>query len=201
MYKHIIFDLGNVLINWDPDRVYLPYFNDKDKVKAFYQETDIFNLNAQMDKGLSFDTGLHDLAAKFPHYQEPIMIWKSRWPDMLGGLIDKNVAILEKLYIAGHTLYALTNWSQETFPYVYNKYDFFRKFRDIVVSGEVNLIKPEPEIYQLLLQRNHLKPGECLFIDDNENNVRSAIDLGIASIKLESTEQLIKSLNSFGICL
>lgn len=201
MTKQIIFDIGYVLIDWNPDFVYLPYFKSQQKMQDFYNETGIFKLNAELDKGLPFNEGLTDLANQFPHYQEPIKFWQHKWTEMIGGLVEDSIRILKRLHEMNYPLYGLTNWSAETFPYVLNKYDFFRVFRDIVISGEEKVIKPYPEIYQILLSRNNLLAQHCLFIDDNIENLLGAEKLGIQTIKFENSKQLEKDLRLMGIQL
>lgn len=196
--KNIIFDLGNVLIAWDPDVVYKKYFaNDLSKMERFYAETDIRKLNAEMDRGLSFQEALTDLSLKFPRYQEPIHLWKSHWLEMIGGPIADSVKILEVLYTHGYPIYALTNWAEETFfPYIRynNNYKFLNLFKDIVVSGVEKVIKPDPQIYTLLLQRNGLNPKDCIYIDDSPINLIPAKNLGMLTIEFKSPAQLLHEL-------
>ena len=199
--KNIIFDIGYVLIRWNPDRVYDAYFGDKEKVKLFYEETGIFKLNQEIDKGLPFDEALKILAAQFPHYHEPILHWKDKWRDMIEGPVEQSVNVLKRLHQLNYPLFALTNWSAETFPYVLHKYDFFSCFRDIVVSGREKVIKPDFKIYDILLKRNHLQPQHCIFIDDNMDNLHSAKHLGMSTIHFVTSEQLEIDLRALGIIL
>lgn len=194
MIKNIIFDIGNVLIRWDPDSVYADYFNSTEKMTAFYQETGIHLLNKQLDRGMPFAVGLEKLAEQFPHYREPIWFWRDRWTDMLKEEITGSTEIVKNLHRRSYTLYSLTNWSAETFPYALKKYQFFSYFKDIVVSGKESCVKPEPEIYQILLQRNNLTASECMFIDDSVENVKAASLLGIAVLHFTDPNQLAKDL-------
>lgn len=198
--KNIIFDFGGVLIDWDPRLVYKPYFGHDDAaVKRFFDETDIMSANHAMDKGQPFGEALSELAANHPHYREPIFYWKDKWLDMVRGPIEGTVKILRELHDRGYPLYGLTNWSHETFPLVFKQNDFFCCFRDIVVSGVEKEIKPEPEIFHILLRRNQLQPETCLFIDDNASNIETAKKLGMAGILFESPKQLIEELKKNGI--
>lgn len=200
MIKNIVFDIGRVLVAWEPDAVYKTYFNnDEDALRRFYAETEIFLANSEMDRGRAFTEVLAELSARFPHYSEPISYWKEKWGEMIIGTIDGSVAILKNLHRQGYPLFGLTNWSTETFPMVKAKYDFFSCFRDIIVSGEVKYIKPEPQIYQLLLQKHQLKARECLFIDDNSANVEAAIKLGMNGIIFENPEQLLIALKKHSV--
>lgn len=198
--QNIIFDLGGVLITWDPDIVYKKYFSDKQKVQQFYQETGIHQVNAEMDRGRPFQDALTELSTQFPHYHEPIHLWQTQWSAMIAGPIPDSVKILKLLHNQGHPLYALTNWAAETFfPHIRYKYPFFELFQDIVVSGVERLIKPDPKIYQLLLHRNKLDPTNCIYIDDKPENLTPAQNLGMSTIKFTSPLQLLKDLQVHGI--
>src|SRR3989304_7289123 len=201
--ENIIFDLGNVLILWNPDVVYKKFFSsDLTKAQRFYEETGIQKANTEMDRGRPFQEALSELAGKFPHYHEPIQFWKTKWLEMIGGPIEDSVKVLESLHTQGYPLYALTNWAEETFfTHIRHnqKYQFLNNFKDIVISGVVKEIKPEPQIYKILLQRNNLKPENCIFIDDSSDNIVAAQNLGIATIKFTSPEQLVDELGKYGI--
>jgi len=201
--KNIIFDFGGVLIAWNPDIVYKKYFaNDLTKVKSFYEETGIQKVNAELDCGRPFQETLTELSAKFPHHHEPIHLWKKQWLDMIGGPIEDSIKILEYLYTQGYPLYGLTNWAEETFfPYIRHndKYKFLNYFKDIVVSGVERVIKPDPKIYKILLQRNKLHPEDCIYIDDNPDNLIPAQNLGMSTIAFISPKQLISGLESLGV--
>ncbi|EKE00627.1 MAG: HAD hydrolase, family IA [uncultured bacterium] len=201
--KIIIFDLGRVLIKWDPDVVYKKYFaNDLAKISRFYEETNIWKTNAEMDCGRSFHEALTELSSKFPSYREPIHLWQSQWLEMIGGPIEDSVKILKSLHAQGYPLYALTNWAKETFfPHIRHNptYTFLNNFNDIIVSGVERIIKPNPEIYKLLLQRHQLNPKNCIFIDDSQDNLVPAQNLGMATIKFTSPAQLIKELESHSV--
>ena len=203
--ENIIFDLGNVLILWNPDVVYKKFFSsDLTKAQRFYEETGIQKANTEMDRGRPFQEALSELSGKFPHYHEPIQFWKTKWLEMIGGPIEGSVKILESLHAQGYPLYALTNFAAETFfPYIRqnHKYKFLNYFKDIVVSGVEGVIKPDPKIYEILLQRNNLKPEHCIFIDDSLDNINAAQNLGIATIKFTSAEQLIDDLGKHGISI
>ncbi len=198
--KNIIFDFGGVLLTWNPDNFYLSHFNDDKKLmQNFYDETKIQILNLEMDRGTSHDFILRDLIKEFPHYEKPLLAWKTCWHKMLSGTVEGSVEILKQLNDSGYQLYGLTNWSAETFPYVYYTHDFFQLFKDIVVSGRVNLIKPDPQIYKICLERNNLIPEETIFIDDNLNNVETAKNLGLHGIHFTNASQLHTSLINLGI--
>ncbi len=200
--KNIIFDFGGVLLEWSADYFYLPYFdNNEEDMNKFYAETGIKILNQEIDRGLPFDVALKKLAIQFPHYKDAIMLWKNAWNKMIGNKIEGSINILNTLSKNGYHLYGLTNWSAETFPYVYYTYDFFHLFEDIVVSGREKIIKPSPEIYKLCLGRNNLEAKESVFIDDNLDNVIAANQLGIQGIAFSNANQLKQDLLNLGIQL
>lgn len=199
MSRKIIFDFGGVLLKWDPHSLYHSYFNCPEKTQAFFTQTEILQLNREFDRGQPLQTGLENLAQKFPHYREAIFLWQEQWPKSIIGEISGTVDLLTRLHQGGYELYGLTNWSAETFPYALQNYSFFSYFKDIVVSGEVKLIKPDPAIYRLLLERNQLRPGDCIFIDDLQENVAAAAALGIHGIQFTSPELLEQSLLEYGI--
>lgn len=201
--KNIIFDLGNVLIDWNPDYVYRRYFaDDLEKMVAFYQETEIFKANSEMDRGSSFDEVLGKLSKKFPHHSTPIKLWKSQWTEMVRGPIKDSVKILESLYHKQYDLFALTNFANETFfTHIYNHdpYQFLNYFKDMVISGIEGVIKPELAIYEILIARNSLNPKHCIYIDDTEINLIPAHQLGMHVIKFSNPKDLENQLKSRGI--
>lgn len=202
MTKNIVFDIGRVLVRWEPDSVYQAYFNhDANALQHFYDETGIYSANREMDRGQPFAEILAGLYARFPHYREPLSYWKDKWEEMILGMVDGSVAILKNLHQQGYALFGLTNWSAETFPIVKARYDFFNYFNDIVVSGEVKCIKPEPQIYQILLQKHNLEANSCIFIDDTIANVQAAINLGMDGIVFESPDQLANDFKKYSICV
>ncbi len=199
MIKNIIFDLGNVLIEWNADRVYDKYFATPELKQEFYATTQIKLLNHEFDRGLPFATGLERLAIQFPQYSEAIWLWKNNWSQMLGNEISGTFALLHELKAKGYQLYALTNWADETFVYAETNFKWLEHFIDIVVSGRENLIKPDPAIYQLLLKRNNLVANECIFIDDSLVNVEAAAKLGITAFHFSTPQQLSLDLKQKSI--
>jgi len=192
----IIFDFGNVLLEWDPRLVYRRYFpNDEEAMERFFNEVSFMEWNAQQDKGRSFAQGVAELSSQFPHYAELIQAYHDNWTDSIGHHIEGTIEIMKRLKKAGYPLYGLSNWSAETFPLAREKYDFFNLLDDKVISGEVGMIKPEPEIFELLLQRMGRPAHECLFIDDALANIDQARKMGFATIHFHSPEQLEHELN------
>jgi 2-haloacid dehalogenase len=200
--KAIIFDLGNVLIDWNPDYVFKKMFDDEEKKTHFFQNICTSDWNEQQDAGRSLKEGTEELVAKHPEWKDHIEAYYGRWTEMLGGPIQDSVEIFRQLKESRkYKLYALTNWSAELFPIALERYDFLHWFDGRVVSGEEKLRKPHPEFYQLLLDRFHLMPGETLFIDDNLRNVKAAEALGINGIHFTSPQGLKEALKEKGFLI
>ena len=198
----IIFDFGGVLVNWDPHRVFNKYFsNDIQAIDNFLAEINFPAWNLSQDKGYPFAQAVVDLSAQFPQYAHLIRAYDVEWEESIAGVIPGTVEILNRLKAAGYRLYGLTNWSAEKFSLVRHKYKVFELFDDIVVSGEVKLIKPDPAIFNLLLQKNRLRPEECLLIDDTEHNLNAARKMGFETIHFTSPARLESDLQQLAIVL
>jgi len=197
----IIFDLGGVLIDWNPEYVYREVFNgDQQKVDWFLNTICTHEWNVEQDAGRSIQKATELLVAQYPEYEEWIRIFYDRWEDMLGGTIPETVTLLNKLKQANnHRLYALTNWSAETFPVALQRYEFLQHFEGILVSGEEKTRKPFPKIYEILLERYQINPLMSVFIDDNVENVEVAKKFGIKGIHFKSTQQLREELTNLGV--
>ncbi len=196
----IIFDLGGVLIDWNPERLFKKIFKDPEEMKYFLSEVCTPDWNEQQDGGRLIADANKILIDKFPKYEAEINAFYGRWPEMLGGPIDGTVEIFKELIEAKtHRIYALTNWSAETFPVALERYDFLQWFEGILVSGTEKLKKPDPKIYNLILDRYKIHGPNSVFIDDNLRNIKASIDCGIHGIHFSSPEQLRKDLKEFGI--
>ena len=167
MVKNIVFDFGGVLLDWNPKYFYRTYFKDEKEMEYFLSHICTEEWNAEQDKGRSFEEGVRLLQKQYPQYTEPIRMFKDKWECMLKGEFTRSVDLLKRLKGEGYGIYGLTNWSAETIPLVYSKYNFFQLFDGIVVSGEEKVIKPDPKIYRILLERYNLTAENTLFIDDN----------------------------------
>ena len=193
--KAIIFDFGNVLLEWDPRYVYQRYFpNDPEGMERFLKEVNFMEWNLLQDKGRPFEEGVAVLSKEFPHYAHLIQAYHDNWVESLGDSIDGTIEILKELKQAEYPLFGLSNWSAETFPYAREKHDFFDLLDDMVISGEVGHVKPHPEIFQLLLERIGKPAHECLFIDDALANIEQAQKMGFATVHFQSPEQLRTAL-------
>jgi 2-haloacid dehalogenase len=193
--RAIIFDFGNVLLEWNPRFVYRRYFQDNEQaMEQFLHEVNFMDWNALQDKGRTFAEGVADLSREFPHYSDLIQAYYDNWQESIGNSFAGTVELLKRLKRMGYPLYGLSNWSAETFPLAREKYDFFHLFDDIVISGEVGSIKPEPEIFEILLGRIGRPAQECLFIDDSLTNIRQAQKMGFVTVHFESAEKLEDAL-------
>lgn len=199
--KTIIFDLGGVLIDWNPEYLYLDVFKgDRVKMKTFFEQVCTMDWNENQDAGYPLSQATEDRIGLFPEYETLIKIYYGRWEEMLGEAIVGSVQILKKLIDEPRfRVVALTNWSAETFPVALKRFDFLHWFEGIIVSGTEKTRKPFPEIYQITLDRFNIAPSETLFIDDNLRNIRGAEALGINGIHFLTPEKLIKDLNNFKI--
>ncbi len=199
--KTIIFDLGGVLIDWNPAYVYLDIFDgDQKKMQWFFDEICTMDWNENQDAGYPLAQATADLVKQFPEHENLIRMYYGRWEEMLGDSISGTVAILKKLIDnPNYSVVALTNWSAETFPIALKKFDFLHWFEGIVVSGTEQTRKPFFDIYQITLDRFKIDPKTAIFIDDNLRNIRGAEALGINGIQFTNPKQLTNSLESFSI--
>lgn len=196
----VVFDLGAVLIDWDPRHLFRELFpGDADGMERFLAEVCTPAWNHRQDEGRTWAEAVAELVARHPHEEARIRAYADRWPEMLGGPITGTVAILERLDAAGVPCYALTNWSAETFPIARERFPFLGRFRGIVVSGDERVAKPDPAIYRILLARHRLAPERTVFIDDREENIATARALGIDGIRYTDPATLADALRARGL--
>ena len=195
----VIFDFGGVLIEWDPRNLYRRYFDDAESMEQFLTEIDFMEWNLLQDKGRPFAEGVAELSARFPHRTQLIHAYHEHWEESIGQPIAPVIGILQRIKQAGWPVYGLSNWSMETFPIIRRKHNFFDLLDDYLLSGQVNLVKPDPAIFQQMLDKIGRKPAECVFIDDNPANVQASRALGILTIHYQSPEQLETELQQLGI--
>ena len=178
MIKTLVFDLGGVLIDWNPRYLYRKLIDDENDIDSFLSEVCNAEWNVQQDAGRALAAATAERIALFPQHRTLIEAFYDRWEEMLGGEIDQTVEVLLELKNKGETLYALTNWSGETFPIAEARYDFLQWFDGTLVSGVEKLAKPDPAIFRLLLNRYELQAQDCLFIDDSKTNIEAAAGIG-----------------------
>jgi 2-haloacid dehalogenase len=187
----VVFDLGGVLIDWNPRYLYRKMFDGAEEaMERFLSEICTPEWNARQDEGRPFDEATKELTARHPEHAEFIRAFFDRWPEMVAGAIEQTVEILAELKRAGRKIYALSNWSAETFPYARKRFQFLDWFDIIVISGEVGLAKPNREIFHFLLEKTGRRAEECVFIDDSPANVAAARELGFDAIHFRSPSQL-----------
>lgn len=196
----IIFDLGGVLIDWNPRYLYKKIFKTEDEITWFLENICTSEWNDLQDEGRTFAEGTAELIARHPEWEVPIRAWYERWEETISGPIHDTVEILKHFKESPrHRLYALTNWSAESFPIAQKKFEFLNWFEGIVVSGVEKKRKPHPEFFEILFDRYKISPPQALFIDDNLKNVEGAKAVGLNVIHFKSALQLKSELNTLGI--
>ena len=196
----IVFDLGGVLIDWNPRYLYRKLFTDEQEMNTFLETVTTPDWNEEQDAGRSIADATAFLVAQHPEHRQLIEHFYGRWSEMLGGAIQGTVDILTELRTSGRfRLYALTNWSAETFPIALEQFEFLHWFEGIVVSGVEKSRKPFPDFYHLLLTRYGIEPEHAVFIDDNERNILAAQAVGLHTVHFLSPEQLRSELQTYGL--
>ena len=192
--KAAVFDLGGVLIDWDPRYLYRKLLADEGEVEEFLATVCTPEWNAEQDRGRPFAEGVAELDERHPAHAAAIAAFHERWPEMLGGDIPGAVELLAELRATGLPLYALTNWSAETFVVAHERFAFLDWFDGLLVSGEERIIKPDPAIFELLLDRFGLDPGSTFYVDDSPANVAAAAALGLDAVRFTGPGQLRRDL-------
>jgi 2-haloacid dehalogenase len=196
----VIFDLGGVLIDWNPRYVYRTIFKTEEEIDWFFENVATHDWNENQDAGYPLDAATEDLIKKHPDWENEIRAYYGRWTEMLGGPIHETVEILKELKkIPGVKTYALTNWSAETFPIALERFDFLHSFDGRLVSGEEKTRKPFAEIYQKIIDKFSIDPAKAVFIDDNLRNIKGAEALGIKGIHFHDPKQLETELINLGL--
>ncbi len=201
MLHTIIFDLGNVLIGWQPRALFEQVFETPEEVDYFLQNVATLEWNEKQDAGRTIAEGTAELIAEHPEFEREIRIYYDRWTETITGAIPGTVEILQALKASGkYRLLGLTNWSHELFPWARATFPFLSLFEDILVSGEVGLQKPDPAIYRLLHDTYDLNGyAGCVFIDDSLRNVEAARRVGLDTIRFENPAQLREELAARGV--
>lgn len=196
----IVFDLGGVLIDWKPEYVYRTIFSSEEEVQWFLKNITTSDWNEEQDAGKSLAEATEELIKKFPEHEKNIRAFYDRWEEMLGGPIEETVKVFSDLKASQrYRLYALTNWSAETFPVALQKYDFLHWFDDRLVSGEERTRKPFLDIYEKMIEKFSIDPSATVYIDDNKRNLFPAESLGMSVIHFESGKQLRNALQEMGL--
>ncbi|MEO8009601.1 MAG: HAD family phosphatase [Betaproteobacteria bacterium] len=200
LFDTVLFDLGAVLIDWNPRYLYRPLFNGDEKaMEHFLAEIVPGRWNHDIDAGRTFEDAIAERVRDHPDHADMIALWKEGWEKMLRDEIAGSVKILAELRNKGHRLHALTNWSAETFPIARRRFEFLKWFEDIVVSGEVGLAKPDPRIFALTIERCRLDPASTIFIDDSLCNVEAGRIAGMQALHFRDPDQLRVDLKRLGM--
>ena len=199
MIKNIIFDVGNVLVTWDPYVPFEKFFKNRDEITAFFEEIDFKNMVRVTDLGVTYKTAIENAVKKFPRHEEALLAYDTGWASSVTGKVDGTLEMMVRLKKAGYGVYGLSNFSHEKFPICAKKYGFAEHFDGVVISGEVREVKPEEPIYKILLKKYNLKPEECVFLDDRRENLETAKRLGFKTILFTDAENAEKELRSLGV--
>jgi 2-haloacid dehalogenase len=195
----VVFDLGNVLVQWDPRHLYRKLLASDDEVEAFLADVCTPEWNEAMDRGRPFAEGIAEAIERHPGRAELIRAFWERWDEMVPGLVEGTVDVLDELHAVGIPLYALSNWSLETFERVRHRYHFLDRFDGLVISAAERLAKPDPAIFELLLSRYGLAPERTVFIDDAPRNVTAAAALGFVALPFVDAARLRVDLAALGL--
>jgi 2-haloacid dehalogenase len=198
----IIFDLGGVLVDWNPKYLYEKVFDTQEEVKWFLKNVCTSDWNIEQDGGRTIEEANSLKIAEFPEYEDEIKLFYNRWEEMFTGAIEKSVEIQQELINnPNYRVYALTNWGAEKWEKGKELFPFFNDFEGVIVSGQENMRKPHDEIYQLILDRFSINPKTTVFIDDNLENTIASARNGIESIRFKSPQQLKRDLLKLGVTL
>lgn len=193
MTKNIIFDFGNVLVQWHPELVYGQYFGDEAKAWWFLRHVADNEWRGRIDAGESSDACIRELKAKYPEYVDAVELYRSHWKEMLTGEVPGMRELLTEV-LKKYEVFGLTNWSMETFPEARERFGILQMIDRYVVSAEEHLIKPDPRLFRVLLDRYQLKAEDCIFVDDNPDNVAAACRMGMHGIHFIGADDLRQKL-------
>jgi HAD superfamily hydrolase (TIGR01509 family) len=199
--RHIVFDVGKVLVNWERDRPYREVIPDEAERRRFLDKVCSMEWHQTLDEGAGIDDAIAELSAKFPHEAERIRIYKARWLDSIPSAIEGTVDILEALVAQGRDVTALTNFNQDLFRITREAYPFLDLFRGITVSGEQRLVKPDPAIFAHHAEAFGLEPVATLFFDDSPPNIAAAEQAGWNGELFTTPERMREDLERYGITL
>ncbi len=195
----VVFDLGNVLIEWNRDLLYRQVIPDEKRRAHFFAEIATMEWNLELDRGLPFDQGVQELTSRHPSWSAEIAAYRDRWPEMLGGADGAAVAVIDDLLAAGVRTLGLTNWAAETFHHAERRFEFLARLEAIVVSGREGVVKPDRAIFDLLCERHGLDPDRILFTDDSAANVEGARRAGWHAVLWTDAETFRHELEQRGV--
>ena len=194
MTKNIIFDFGNVLVQWHPEVVYGEFFGDEAKAWWFLRHVADMDFRQRIDAGESMEDCIREKQAQYPEYEQAVELYRSKWREMLTDEVPGMREVISELRAKDYKIFGLTNWSMETFPEARVHFGILQMIDRYVVSGAEGYVKPDPRLFQVLLDRYGLRAEECIFIDDNPDNVAAARNMGMRGIVFTNAESLRKEL-------
>ena len=198
MIDTVVFDIGNVLLAWDP-RAALRMVYDDEAVEAYLEEVDFLAWNHEQDSGRTWAEGEAELVARFPHHARVVPAYREHFHRTITGPVEGTWQVVEELREAGVRLLALTNWSAELFPWARSTFAVLDHFEGIVVSGEERIAKPDPAVFDLLVERYRLAPQRTAFVDDSPRNVAAAADAGLHALAFTDAGTLRRDLSALGL--
>lgn len=194
MTKNIIFDFGNVLVQWHPELIYKEHFGDEAKAWWFLRHVADLDWRQRIDAGENMGDCIREKQAQYPEYKQAIELYRSKWREMLTDEVPGMRDLIGELKSKGYGIFGLTNWSMETFPQARNHFKILQMIDRYVVSGSEHLVKPDTRLFQVLLDRYSLRAEDCTFVDDNPDNVQAACGMGMHGIQFSGAENLKKEL-------
>ena len=190
----MIFDVGGVLVDWDPRHLYRKVFDDADEMERFLAEVCTWEWHHRHDAGVPFAESIPALSAAFPEHAELIAMWETRYGEMIPGEIPGTADVVRDLHAGGDRLLLLSNMPSEVWPALTARFDWFSLFEGWVVSGDEKIVKPDPVIYRILIERFDVDPATSVFVDDRQENVAAAAALGFGAVLFTDAESLRRSL-------
>ncbi len=194
----VVFDIGNVLLRWNPRNLFRKRFDDEARMERFLSTALAMDWVAHTDIAPDFAAAVEARAEAYPEFADELRLFDTRWIETLGGPIDENVALMRRLKAAGRPVHALSNFATDKFALARAQFDFLSEFDTAVISGHVGVVKPDRRIYEILFERAGARPGELLFIDDSPANVRGAEALGMTTIHFRPGVDLEHELKAHG---
>jgi 2-haloacid dehalogenase len=196
----VVFDIGNVLVDWDPAYLYVHLFPGRPDAMAWFLDTICTAAwNLEQDAGRTWADGVGALVSRFPEWRAEIEAYDRRWHEMIPREIEGSVALLQQLKTNGVPVYAITNYSSEKYAESFARFPFFALFDGVIVSGNERLLKPHAPIFGLLCSRYGLVPDQCIFIDDKLDNVLGARQAGMKAIHFKGADLLPAALRACGV--
>lgn len=197
----VVFDVGNVLVRWQPEVLYRSMCRNDEEVRWLLDNVHTHEWNLELDRGRDWDEAFGELAGQFPEWENQIRGYQRRWSESLNEPIVESVAVLRRLRAAGVATYAITNFAGPAFRQTQERHVFLTEFDGIIVSGEEKLVKPDREIFDLFLARHDLSAEDCVFIDDNAANIKTAKEIGMSGIHFIEPIDLAANLRGYGFSM